>query len=223
MSKNILKTTSTTFVFTILLAIYYSFPLHAAVTLTDNDLIVTYQDPSVPKTADPNPGNPSDTGAVWSELNIYPGQSFSQTITVTNTNVSNNYSVAILATESTTTQNLADVLSVNLTRISDDEVLYSDSLNNLYTMGETSIDVINAGVSKDYLMTVTFNQEAGNEYQGAMTKYNQIIGFNGTVIGDSSTRNPGNVLPLTGITLSILVNPLALVIVGIFIRRKKKE
>jgi hypothetical protein len=123
---------------------------------------------------------------LFSESNIYPGYTVTAKTTITNNRQSNcqlNFKLANKKTD--------DLLSSALTvsTVGDTTVWYAGKLSGLFDNQNHQLDNISSGTTKDFLWTVSFDQNSGNEYQNQSNLFD--INFNFTCDDEPTpTNNP---------------------------------
>ena len=124
---------------------------------------------------------------LFSETNIYPSYSVSQTTTIIN-NRSTNCNLNFKLIQKST----ADLLSpaITISSVGDTTVWYSGSLESLFDNNTHTLGSILANSSKDINWTASFNQDAGNKFQDQSNLFD--IDFNFTCDDPPSSPNsPG--------------------------------
>lgn len=196
----------------------------AEATITEGDLQIHFLDP-IPQHPHPDPSPPpNEIGAIWYELNIAPGDSFTRQIEVTNIG-EDVQELGVHAVENETVKNLSEVLDIAITGGITD---YNGSLSELFNEGEFIIDFLTPSQTKTYTMTVTFDEDAGNEYMSASTVFDYLIGFEGDVMGESTQAesDTGDILGVTGKVIigGVLIGTVLLIIIlGKFVSNRLKK
>ena len=155
------------FCFVILLFYFLFFifsPNVFAVTETDGDLQVTYDDPLFP------------SSIIW-----YPGLSVTKPITVKNVGGST-HTTYINTGNSSQTGGIADIY---LFKITEGPTAWYGGTNdktmkNFWDAGNLTLSNIPTGNSTTYDITITMPFSAGNDYQNQTAKFDFTIGFVGT-------------------------------------------
>lgn len=115
---------------------------------------------------------------LFSETNIYPGFTHSQTFSVDN----NRNGPCQLKFKATSTSQVPDILSqkilINISGTNNDYNLVNYSLNDLLNPDKpiVSLGHVNKGIKNNYLWSVIFDIDAGNEYQNQISNFS--INFN---------------------------------------------
>lgn len=112
---------------------------------------------------------------LFSEQNIYPSYSVSQTTTITN-NRSTNCNLNFKLNQKSNTDLLSPALTIS--SVGDTTVWYSGSLESLFDDNTHTLGSISANNSKIINWTTSFNQDAGNEFQNKSNIFD--IDFNFT-------------------------------------------
>ena len=118
---------------------------------------------------------------------------------------------------------LASILKLTIKDLQTNQIIYGPK--NIVEWRDDGYillsDSVNSGSTENYEFKVVMDN-VGNEYQGKSLKFDLLLNClgKGEVAGETDTRNP-SVLPATGVALAVLANPLSLVILGIYPRRKK--
>lgn len=129
---------------------------------------------------------------LFQETGWVPGNSVSRTITVANQDSSQ--SCDLIMTVQKPTQSPANFASVLLSNINNGSTTFVNSnLNSIFTGGPISLDTIAAGSSQIYNWSVTFDPNAGNEFQSANTAFDFNLNF---------ICNPAPTSATQGITLA---------------------
>lgn len=133
-----------------------------------------------------------DNSPVFNFTNMAPGQSISKAITVTNTTGSG-VAVGIQGVLTNQTDNISDV--IHITIVNGSTTLYGD--NNAKTLTQFFTDSANGQFipltqlqnngSTTYTVTATFDQTAGNQYQGANIVFSLAIGSDMTSVSLTPT------------------------------------
>ena len=119
------------------------------------------------------PGKP---GPLFNELNWAPGESATNTITITNDNT-NNQKVGFQINGSYTPGLLANIIILTVKDNPGGTIRYENTLAALHTAGELELDTLPPSTQKKYDFIATFNPSAGNEYQGLSEVFDMTIGF----------------------------------------------
>jgi hypothetical protein len=117
----------------------------------------------------------------------YPGRELTKIINFKNVG-SQTREMGIRGAETSLSNDLKQVISV---RLLDDAntMIWSGTLSDFYNQGGIVMGTFNAGENKDYLLKVSMDSNAGNDYQGLETKFDLTLGFWGDVVNPPS--NPG--------------------------------
>jgi len=160
-----------------ILLLFIIFFLQARPVFGGNNISITCTDSTCSK---------STNLPLFHELNIAPGYSTSQTITIFN-NRSDNCNLQFNLNDSQASNPLLSVQMLSL--ISDQSVWYSGSLDSLVNKESHQLGHIDSNQSKEFLWTLSLNQSAGNEYQLLSSVYDLDLNFScGQDEGDSSTE-----------------------------------
>jgi len=154
------------FIFTLVFfAFVFFIPSVYAITKTSGDLEVTY---------DTEPLFGSDI--IW-----YPGLSKIRSLTIKNIG-SETHRTYFKADNTSETGDLSTVMYFKINKVG--TVFYgnnnSKTMRNFWGDGEISLSDVQAGKSTIYDIAITFWRQAGNEFQKTQTKFDLIIGFEGT-------------------------------------------
>ncbi|MEA3355221.1 MAG: fibronectin type III domain-containing protein [Patescibacteria group bacterium] len=120
--------------------------------------------------------NPSPTGPLFSELNIYPGWNITKTIQGVN-NYDQDADFAIETVDLVPTNGLSDVLTISIKKSGETINIYEDNLTNFNNYGFLKLSNIATGESQDYNFTVTMQESADNNYREIITAFNLDLGF----------------------------------------------
>ena len=105
---------------------------------------------------------------LFGESNFLPGQTSQSSISIQN-NSQTNRSVALEAINVSDSDNFGDTLQL---RIEDsNQVYFNNTLADFFDQGLVNLNVLSAGNSADYNLTVNFISSTGNDYQ------NKTLGF----------------------------------------------
>lgn len=151
------------FLFIILYSLFFIHPAYA-VTKTDGDLQVTYDEPLFPSTI------------IW-----YPGLSVQKSFTVKNIGGST-HKTSLKADNTSQTGSLADNLYLKISEGATDYYGGADdkTMKNFWDNGETGLSDISGGNNATYSITITMPGNLGNEFQGKTAKFDLVVGFVGT-------------------------------------------
>jgi Ca2+-binding RTX toxin-like protein len=157
-----------------------------------------------------------DVGPIFSITTMTPGQSEVRTVTVTN-GASTTRPIGIRGLNLTQTNNLATVFDIKISKNSTD--IYGGTMGNKtvaqFITESTNpngifLTNLNAGSSTQFVITVTFQEAAGNEFQQSMAEFDIQFGVSvevplacqnitfagnpiiGTQKSDKLTGTPGN-------------------------------
>lgn len=136
---------------------------------------------------------------LFSETNIYPGFTHSQTFSVDN----NRNGPCQLTFKAVSNSEVPDILSqqifINISGINNDYSLQNYSLNDLLNANKpiVSLGHVNKGIKNNYLWSVIFDQNAGNEYQNQISNFSINFNFQcdeqtGDVLSSISNNPPSN-------------------------------
>jgi hypothetical protein len=135
---------------------------------------------------------------LFNETNAAPGNVFSQTVSVVN-NRAANCNLLFKLNSNLETDLLSSALTVSL--VSGPTVWYSGLLSNLFDGQNHQLGSIPNNSTKDFLWTVSFNQEAGNEYQSASNLFD--LDFNFTCDDEPTTTTTSITSTSTGCSDSV--------------------
>lgn len=145
-----------------------------------NNLVFTCTDSSCEK---------SSNLPLFSESNIYPSYSVSQTTTIINhrtTNCNLNFKLS----RNQETDLLSSVISVS--SVGETTVWYSGTLESLFDNVTHTLGHIPANTTREIVWTAVFNQNAGNEYQGVTNLFDIDFNFTCDDPPSNQTDNPVN-------------------------------
>ncbi len=121
------------------------------------------------------------------EANFLPGEGVTRWIKVTNYSGSTQ-KIAIETINEVDLDNLAS--QMNLVIKKGAAVLYNNTLQNFFNVGEVYLSDVTNGSTTQYDLTITFNPLSGNEYQETRLGFDILIGFQGTEGGVSGGGLP---------------------------------
>lgn len=175
-------------------------------------------------------------GPLFNELDVKPLDTYTKTIQVNNNGENPaTFSLSLkdpgfLSQFFDSTPSLSDIIWVTIADADTQNVIYGPV--KISTWKDAGYIVLASNMAANSVRNINFTvtvDNVGNEYQSKTLKYDMYINCkggtgniedtDGDVLGEDDIR----VLPETGLALSLLTNPLALVIFGIYLRRKKKQ
>lgn len=113
-----------------------------------------------------------DAGVIW-----YPTLSQTQKATISNTSSSSQY-IGHGARNVTVSPgaNIAAVLDLVVRRQSDNAIVWSGTIQDLYDGNEVGLGTLGLGETETYIYTITM-RDVGNEYQGKSTQFDMDFGY----------------------------------------------
>lgn len=126
------------------------------------------------------------------EKNIYPGYILNppQTLTVTNQDSTDLCNLILNSSDFLGSSLLADRVVINLN--DSVQTYYSGNLNSFLSTPNINLGVVAANSSKNFYWTISFDQEAGNEYQNLSNKFNLNFNFScGSIPTSTPAPNTG--------------------------------
>jgi len=148
----------------ILFLFFFSSSAGAKVTKTCGDLKATFDDPLF------------SSSTIW-----YPGLSKTAQITIENTGTEAHTTVIKAESKSDSLPELSKKMFFKVSENSSDLYGAGDSktINDFWNAGQVSLSKVDANSSEivDYLITITFDENAGNAYQDKEISFDLIIDF----------------------------------------------
>ena len=120
---------------------------------------------------------------LFSGANFLPGDGIKRYIRVTN-NTEASKSIAVKAINITDLEDFGDVLRMLIKEGSTTH--FDDTLSAFFDAGEMSLSEVGSGNTTQYDFTVTFEEGAGDTYQGKTLGFDILIGFQGESGGGGS-------------------------------------
>lgn len=120
---------------------------------------------------------------LFSGANFLPGDGIERYIRVTN-NTGESKSIAVEAINITDLEDFGDVLRMLIKEGSTTH--FDDTLSAFFDAGEMSLSEVEPGDTTQYDFTVTFEEGAGDTYQGKTLGFDILIGFQGESGGGGS-------------------------------------
>jgi hypothetical protein len=131
---------------------------------------------------------------LFSETNIYPGYTHSQRFYVDN----NRDSACHLKLKAISTSSVPNILStkisLDITGTNNDYILINYSLTDLLnpSLPPVSLGHVNRNIKNNYLWSVTFDKDAGNEYQNLISNFDINFNFECDQDSTDSSTNTSN-------------------------------
>ncbi len=120
----------------------------------------------------------SDPEPLFKEVNFLPGEIVTRSADVTNNSgETKKIGLEIINNSSCSGTCLSDVLDLIVSE--NGSILYSGSLTTFYKAGEKILSNLNTGSTTKYYFSMTFNPDAGDDYQNSTTNFDIKIGFFG--------------------------------------------
>lgn len=125
---------------------------------------------------------------LFNEINLAPGKSVTKYIDVTN-NTSATQQIGI----ETINENDEDGLASQFTLLikQGEDILYEKSLKEFFDEGEVHIGDVSAGSTVKYYVTLSFNAEADDDYQGKTGGFDLLVGILGQEGGGGGRSGGG--------------------------------
>jgi len=117
----------------------------------------------------------SSGAALFSEVQIAPGFSAVEELTVTNTGTDTEF--VYTSATNTRSSGLADGMDLAMSASSTDTLYFSDTFANWFATGTVALGKLSPGASRTYTLTATFPDTRNNTYQGTTLDFDLLIGF----------------------------------------------
>lgn len=140
---------------------------------------------------------------LFSEANFAPGESVTRWVKVIN-NTTDTQKIATETINENDSDHLASKMDILIKQ--GEATLYNDTLANFFVAGEKYLsDLVGNGIQTQYDFTITFDADAGDDYQNKTLGFDIIVGFQGQEGGNGGggggNGGGGGVLP-AGLTIS---------------------
>ncbi len=120
----------------------------------------------------------SDPEPLFKEVNFLPGETVARWVDVTNNSgETKKIGLEIINNSPCSGTCLSDVLDLVISE--NGTTLYFGSLTTFYGAGEKILPDLNTGATTKYYFSMTFNPDAGDDYQNSTTNFDIKIGFFG--------------------------------------------
>lgn|GEM_PF-5369225 len=121
----------------------------------------------------------------------YPGQSLSNTVTIENKSKDAQYvGHRAFNVQSSAGADLARALDLVIIRKSVNKQVWSSTLGEFYTTSEAVLGVLGPGKTDSFEYTISMNRNAGNEYQGKKTGFDLMFGYFMPTVTPTPTNTP---------------------------------
>lgn len=129
----------------------------------------------------------------------YPGKSATKTVAIAN-NTSNARTLSFKALNSSSINNLEDVMQLSIRNNATNALVWSGKLSQMYTSPVSNVTILSPNSTTTHAYTFTMDLQAGNNYQNAHTTFDLQILLEDTTTGGNT--NPTITPTITNSPLS---------------------